>query len=110
MKQVRIELDGDATWGRLDDDGVIATAAGRELDAADAIWLPPVMPTKIIAVHLTYRSRLEEYAVARVPTEPSYFMKPTTTLNAPPRADLSAGWRALSQLRGRAGRDRRESA
>lgn len=82
MKQVRIELDGDATWGRLGDDGVIVTDAGRELDAADAIWLPPVTPTKIIAVHLTYRSRLEEYAVARMPTEPSYFMKPTTTLNA----------------------------
>jgi len=82
VKQVRIDLDGEPAWGRLGDDGVIVTDGGRELDAADAVWLPPVTPTKIIAVHLTYRSRLEEYAVARMPSEPSYFMKPTTTLNA----------------------------
>ena len=40
----------------------------------------PSTPTKIIAVHLTYRSRVEEYA-ARSPPQPSYFMKPPTTLN-----------------------------
>jgi 5-oxopent-3-ene-1,2,5-tricarboxylate decarboxylase/2-hydroxyhepta-2,4-diene-1,7-dioate isomerase len=40
-----------------------------------------VAPSKIIAVHLTYRSRIEEYA-ARTPPEPSYFMKPPSTLNA----------------------------
>jgi 5-oxopent-3-ene-1,2,5-tricarboxylate decarboxylase/2-hydroxyhepta-2,4-diene-1,7-dioate isomerase len=39
-----------------------------------------VAPSKIIAVHLTYRSRIEEYA-ARTPPEPSYFMKPPSTLN-----------------------------
>src|SRR3954464_3137821 len=39
-----------------------------------------IAPTKIIAVHLTYRSRVEEYA-ARIPPQPSYFMKPPTTLN-----------------------------
>lgn len=37
-------------------------------------------PSKIIAVHLTYRSRIEEYA-ARTPPEPSYFLKPPSTLN-----------------------------
>lgn len=40
----------------------------------------PGPPTKIVAVHLTYRSRLEEYA-ARTPAEPSYFLKPPSTLN-----------------------------
>nr|WP_282600111.1 fumarylacetoacetate hydrolase family protein [Patulibacter sp. SYSU D01012] len=42
--------------------------------------MAPVAPSKIIAVHLTYRSRVEEYA-ARTPPAPSYFMKPPTTLN-----------------------------
>ena len=42
--------------------------------------LPKAKWTKILAVHLTYRSRIEEYK-ARTPSEPSYFMKPTTTLN-----------------------------
>jgi 5-oxopent-3-ene-1,2,5-tricarboxylate decarboxylase / 2-hydroxyhepta-2,4-diene-1,7-dioate isomerase len=40
----------------------------------------PAAPTKIVAVHLTYRSRIEEYA-ARTPDEPSYFLKPPSTLN-----------------------------
>ena len=44
------------------------------------MYLAPVEPTKILAVHLTYRSRVEEYA-ARIPPQPSYFMKPPTTLN-----------------------------
>jgi 5-oxopent-3-ene-1,2,5-tricarboxylate decarboxylase/2-hydroxyhepta-2,4-diene-1,7-dioate isomerase len=33
-----------------------------------------------MAVHLTYRSRVEEYA-ASTPPQPSYFLKPPTTLN-----------------------------
>ena len=45
-----------------------------------AHYLAPATPSKIIAVHLTYRSRVEEYA-ARIPPQPSYFMKPPTTLN-----------------------------
>lgn len=76
---VRVEVDGVACWGtpvgdriRLDD--------GRELAEADARYLAPAEPSKILAVHLTYRSRLEEYA-ARTPAEPSYFVKPPTTLN-----------------------------
>jgi len=54
---------------------------GTELAAADVSWLPPVEPSKIIAVHLTYRSRLVEYQVRRMPSEPSYFMKPPSSLN-----------------------------
>ena len=46
----------------------------------EAQYLAPVEPSKILAVHLTYRSRVEEYA-ARTPPEPSYFVKPPTTLN-----------------------------
>ena len=66
-------------WGRLDR-GQIVLDSGGTLDPATAEYLAPVEPTKIIATHLTYRSRVEEYA-ARVPPEPSYFMKPPTTLN-----------------------------
>jgi 5-oxopent-3-ene-1,2,5-tricarboxylate decarboxylase/2-hydroxyhepta-2,4-diene-1,7-dioate isomerase len=53
---------------------------GGEVAVAGATFLAPVEPTKIIATHLTYRSRVDEYA-ARVPAEPSYFMKPPSTLN-----------------------------
>ena len=53
---------------------------GDRLAEASPRFLAPVEPSKIIATHLTYRSRVEEYA-ARTPPEPSYFMKPPTTLN-----------------------------
>jgi 5-oxopent-3-ene-1,2,5-tricarboxylate decarboxylase / 2-hydroxyhepta-2,4-diene-1,7-dioate isomerase len=36
-------------------------------------------PTKIVGVHLSYPSRVEEYA-ARTPDEPSYFLKPPSSL------------------------------
>jgi 5-oxopent-3-ene-1,2,5-tricarboxylate decarboxylase/2-hydroxyhepta-2,4-diene-1,7-dioate isomerase len=78
-RRVRVEVDGEPRWGRRDGDR-IALDDGGELAEADALYLAPVEPTKIFAVHLTYRSRIEEYA-ARVPPEPSYFVKPPTTLN-----------------------------
>jgi 5-oxopent-3-ene-1,2,5-tricarboxylate decarboxylase/2-hydroxyhepta-2,4-diene-1,7-dioate isomerase len=76
---VRVLVEGSPSWGRLDD-GSILLDSGERLDEAAAQFLAPVEPTKIIATHLTYRSRVEEYA-ARTPPEPSYFMKPPTTLN-----------------------------
>jgi 5-oxopent-3-ene-1,2,5-tricarboxylate decarboxylase/2-hydroxyhepta-2,4-diene-1,7-dioate isomerase len=72
-------VEGSPSWGRLDD-GSILLDSGERLDEAAAQFLAPVEPTKIIATHLTYRSRVEEYA-ARTPPEPSYFTKPPTTLN-----------------------------
>ena len=72
-------VDGLPAWGRLEA-GQIVLDSGRSLAADSATYLAPVEPTKIIATHLTYRSRVEEYA-ARVPAEPSYFMKPLSTLN-----------------------------
>ena len=72
-------VDGSPAWGRLEG-GQIVLDSGGTLDAAAADYLAPVEPTKIIATHLTYRSRVDEYR-AKVPPEPSYFMKPPTTLN-----------------------------
>ena len=78
-RTVRIELDGAPVTGRREGD-LIITDDGREVVEADAKYLAPVTPSKVLAVHLTYRSRIDEYA-ARVPPEPSYFSKPPTTLN-----------------------------
>jgi 5-oxopent-3-ene-1,2,5-tricarboxylate decarboxylase / 2-hydroxyhepta-2,4-diene-1,7-dioate isomerase len=78
-RRVRVSVDGAPQWGRLSD-GMIELDDGRQIAADAAEYLAPVEPTKILAVHLTYRSRIEEYR-AKVPAEPSYFMKPPTTLN-----------------------------
>ena len=76
---VRVEVDGEPRWGRREGDTIVLDDR-REIAETDALYLAPVEPTKIFAVHLTYRSRVEEYA-ARTPPEPSYFVKPPTTLN-----------------------------
>ena len=65
-------------WGRLDGSEILLDDGSR-LPEAEARYLAPVEPSKIIAVHLSYRSRIEEYG-ARVPDVPSYFMKPPSSL------------------------------
>jgi 5-oxopent-3-ene-1,2,5-tricarboxylate decarboxylase / 2-hydroxyhepta-2,4-diene-1,7-dioate isomerase len=76
---VRVLHDGGAAWGRRDGDQIVLDS-GVRLSESTARYLAPAEPSKIIAVHLTYRSRVDEYA-ARTPSQPSYFMKPPTTLN-----------------------------
>jgi len=78
-RRVRVEVDGEPRWGRLDGSEILLDDGAR-VDEATASYLAPVEPSKILAVHLTYRSRVEEYA-ARTPPEPSYFVKPPTALN-----------------------------
>jgi 5-oxopent-3-ene-1,2,5-tricarboxylate decarboxylase/2-hydroxyhepta-2,4-diene-1,7-dioate isomerase len=81
VKHVRIEHEGRPIEGTLEADSV--RAEGFEVPAADVErWLAPATPTKIIATHLTYRSRAEEYKMARLPQTPSYFMKPPSSLSA----------------------------
>jgi 5-oxopent-3-ene-1,2,5-tricarboxylate decarboxylase / 2-hydroxyhepta-2,4-diene-1,7-dioate isomerase len=87
-RRVRVEVDGEPRWGRRDGDAIVLDD-GSVVAEADAAYLAPVEPSKILAVHLTYRSRVEEYA-ARTPPEPSYFVKPPTTLNGHRRPVLMA--------------------
>jgi 2-keto-4-pentenoate hydratase/2-oxohepta-3-ene-1,7-dioic acid hydratase in catechol pathway len=83
VKRARIEVDGMPVWGRFED-GSVVLDDGRSIGEADATWLPPLEapPSKILATHLTYRSRAEEYAMTRLPATPSYFMKPPSSLSA----------------------------
>lgn len=58
----------------------LVTLDGERIPIDDAVHLPPVEPTKIIATHLTYRSRSDEF-MTKLPPAPTYFHKPTTSLN-----------------------------
>ena len=78
-RAVRVLHDGQPAWGRLEGAEVVLDSGAR-VPESEAVFLAPAEPTKIIAVHLTYRSRLTEYA-ARTPAYPSYFMMPPTALN-----------------------------
>jgi 5-oxopent-3-ene-1,2,5-tricarboxylate decarboxylase/2-hydroxyhepta-2,4-diene-1,7-dioate isomerase len=74
----RILLGGAVVQARLDGADLV-TADGRRVAAADAVHLPPVTPSKIIAVHLNHRSRVAEFQVA-LPAAPTYFQKPVSAL------------------------------
>ncbi len=76
----RILLDGYPCEVRREGDMLVA-GDGREIGVDDAIHLPPTEPTKIIAVHLNYASRTEEF-MTKLPPAPTYFHKPITALNS----------------------------
>jgi 5-oxopent-3-ene-1,2,5-tricarboxylate decarboxylase/2-hydroxyhepta-2,4-diene-1,7-dioate isomerase len=59
----------------------LITNTNESILIADALHLPPVEPSKIIAVHLNYRSRVEEFQT-KLPPAPTYFSKPVSSLNA----------------------------
>jgi 2-keto-4-pentenoate hydratase/2-oxohepta-3-ene-1,7-dioic acid hydratase in catechol pathway len=76
----RILLEGAAVTVVRDGDDLVA-GDGRRVSAEEAIHLPPVVPSKIICVHLNYRSRVEEFG-AKLGPAPTYFHKPISALNA----------------------------
>ncbi|MGD2042837.1 MAG: fumarylacetoacetate hydrolase family protein [Acidimicrobiia bacterium] len=76
----RILIDGHPVQAHVEGNELVTTDGVRVL-ASKAHHLPPVEPTKIIATHLTYRSRVEEF-MTKLPPAPTYFHKPTTSLNA----------------------------
>jgi 5-oxopent-3-ene-1,2,5-tricarboxylate decarboxylase/2-hydroxyhepta-2,4-diene-1,7-dioate isomerase len=80
--------DGEPAWGvRHEDRIVLEESAGAHGDRtviaeAGAVYLPPLeqRPSKIVCVHLNFPSRLREYG-ASAPPEPSYFLKPPSSLS-----------------------------
>jgi 5-oxopent-3-ene-1,2,5-tricarboxylate decarboxylase / 2-hydroxyhepta-2,4-diene-1,7-dioate isomerase len=76
----RILLDGNVVEVERHGEMLVAHD-GREVAAADATHLPPVIPSKIVCVHLNYSSRVEEMMIS-LPPAPTYFHKPVSALNA----------------------------
>jgi len=54
---------------------------GTRIAAAEASWLAPVEPRTIVATHLSYRSRCDEYGMPAPPEYPSYFLKPVSAVS-----------------------------
>lgn len=80
METRRILLDGAVVTTVRHGDELVA-GDGRRVLASEARHLPPVAPTKIICVHLNYRSRVREFG-AKLGPAPTYFHKPVSALNA----------------------------
>lgn len=85
IERRRVLIGGSAFWGTVEegaDADLLRLDDGRLFNAAEAAYLPPVNPSKIIAVHISYSSRSFETRNKSKPTEtPTYFTKPTSSLN-----------------------------
>ena len=76
----RILHEGRPEWTQPDGD-YLRIADGRSVLEAEATYLPPCDPTKILCIHLNYESRRIEFKAPELIT-PTYFQKPTTALNS----------------------------
>ena len=75
----RILLEGSVATVTREGDELVA-GDGRRIAEADAVYLPPSEPSKILCVHLNHISRVREFQINLAPT-PTYFQKPTSALN-----------------------------
>jgi 5-oxopent-3-ene-1,2,5-tricarboxylate decarboxylase/2-hydroxyhepta-2,4-diene-1,7-dioate isomerase len=85
MRHAHILHQGQPAWGRVEGTHgaeQIVLEGGARIEAAEAHFLPPAAPSKIIATHLTFRSRCVEYKMPREPQYPSYFLMPPSALSA----------------------------
>jgi len=88
MKIARYVYQGKEVIGRVEEGGLIPMTGdlfgehsftGETVPMEDVVLLPPVTPSKILAVGLNYRDHAEEVG-ASVPKWPNIFMKPNSSL------------------------------
>lgn len=76
----RILLDGAVVEMERQSEELVARD-GRRIAIDAAHHLPPVTPTKVIAVHLNHISRVHEFQI-KLSATPTYFQKPLSALNS----------------------------
>ena len=76
----RILHEGQPKWVRPEGDTLLL-GDGRRIAEAEATYLAPCDPSKILCIHLNYESRRVEFRAPQIET-PTYFQKPTTALNS----------------------------
>jgi 5-oxopent-3-ene-1,2,5-tricarboxylate decarboxylase/2-hydroxyhepta-2,4-diene-1,7-dioate isomerase len=80
FEQRRILFEGRPEWAASEGEELVFMD-GRRIAEAEAVYLPPCDPTKILCIHLNYDSRRVEFRAPDLVT-PTYFQKPTTALNS----------------------------
>lgn len=78
MRQARFAVDGTIHVGEFRD-GRLYDRAGRAYSPDAAVWLPPVLPTKIVGLALNYAEHAAELGMTS-PEEPALFFKPLSSL------------------------------
>lgn len=88
MKLVKVRFEGEEFYSSVGSDGVFAVAGDifgefivtdKKTDINNAEILPPVMPSKIVAVGLNYKDHAIEFG-EEIPKEPKLFLKPSTAV------------------------------
>ncbi len=91
MKIVRVEHQGAAHWGQLEDQtvyltgGVTGARTGESVALSAVRLLPPAEPTKIVCVGRNYLDHIKEMGndTGNLPTEPGIFLKGPNALAEP---------------------------
>jgi 2-keto-4-pentenoate hydratase/2-oxohepta-3-ene-1,7-dioic acid hydratase in catechol pathway len=78
----RHAVERGGTWRLLEGDLFGGGEEGEEIDASGQTWLPPVLPSKIVAIGLNYRDHAAEQGKP-LPGEPMIFLKPSTAVIGP---------------------------
>ncbi|MEC4682706.1 MAG: fumarylacetoacetate hydrolase family protein [Nitrospirota bacterium] len=73
--------DGSIQWGLLLSGGDVRSVGGTMERKEDLVWLPPVLPGKIVAVGLNDRGHALEMGKA-LPDEPLLFLKSISSIGA----------------------------
>lgn len=86
IERRRILIGGSPYWGTIledgNDKGKLKLDDGRIVEPNEVTHLPPVNPSKIIAIHISFSSRSHETRNKPKPgVTPTYFTKPPTALN-----------------------------
>lgn len=86
----RIEIDGKAQLGRLEDDRIALyegglfdnpVANGKDVDASTATWLPPVEPRQFLGLWNNFHER-QQLEKTQIPDFPLFFVKLGESLSA----------------------------
>ena len=80
FEQRRIAYEGRPEWTTVDGEELVLMD-GRRIAEADAVYMPPCDPTKILCIHLNFESRRIEFRAPNLVT-PTYFQKPVTAVNS----------------------------
>jgi 5-oxopent-3-ene-1,2,5-tricarboxylate decarboxylase / 2-hydroxyhepta-2,4-diene-1,7-dioate isomerase len=79
MKLARFAADGNLQEGQLTADGFLTSSSGKTYDPDQVVWLPPVIPTKVIGLALNFADHADELKMES-PPEPALFFKPLSSL------------------------------
>ncbi|HMJ14615.1 MAG TPA: fumarylacetoacetate hydrolase family protein [Polyangiaceae bacterium] len=77
----RITFGGCSHWARPEGER-LRLGDGRYVAEGEAVYAPPIEPASIVCVHLNYRSRAVEFGVDLEGRQPTYFLKPPTSINS----------------------------